>query len=797
MLYKLILALVLLFIFFQHTQSQSYTIKGKIIDSETFETVPFASIMLKKHPTHSTLSSMDGEFTIKLPHGSSDSLLISSIGYMPLITRVDEKTPKPIVIELTRQATQLKEIVITPFDNPAHRIILNAVRNRKINNPDNLPSYSCNIYNRLSLSFIPNHPDSLKKRRLFKLSDKYMMVSESYISRTYQYPKQLKEIIERIKVSGFRSPSYAPMATDYQPFHFYEDNLSILDKVYLNPISPGSIHKYVFTIEDTLYSGNDSIFILSFHPRKSTNFEGLKGSISINTNQFAIQTINAEPAGETIWKFKIQQKYELVNDTTWFPAELNYELRLDKYPTKTMGTEISGKSYVTNTNLKPDLQNVKFDENVSVLSDSANYSDTAFWQKTRINVLSDKEKISYQKIDSVGIARHFDDKLHFLEKILDLKIPLTIIDLELDKMLVANIYEKYRFGLGIITNEKVSPYFAVGGYLGYGNKDKAWKHGVNFDIMPTKKKDFRFRFLYASDLTEPTWYNLKFDVSTYFRRDLDVWRMNKTIEKSAILDYRYRYVKLNFRFGTFHRIADPAGEYLDVIHGNHVENYTEMDIRLKYAYKEKIIRAFGQSYSNGTDYPEFYFSYTRGFSKLLNGQAAYNKYSFNFNKSFETRNVGYSSIDFTTGIIDRGVPYSRLFSSSGSYVLGNPYYVDKTFQTMGLYEFASTSFVNLFLSHNFHSLLFSRKSFKPEVNIIQGIAYGKLSHSERYIADGTKSLDKGYFESGMMINNIIKAKCLNLIYIGMGTGAFYRYGYYSKIGFRNNVAAKWSVTFSL
>ncbi len=73
-----------------------------------------------------------------------------------------------------------------------------------------------------------------------------------------------------------------------------------------------ALTKYFFKIEDTTYSGKDTVYIITFRPRKGTNFDGLKGVISINTNKWAIQNVIAEPAeGGGGLRIKIQQMYEL------------------------------------------------------------------------------------------------------------------------------------------------------------------------------------------------------------------------------------------------------------------------------------------------------------------------------------------------------------------------------------------------------------------------------------------------------------------------------------------------------
>ena len=51
-------------------------------------------------------------------------------------------------------------------------------------------------------------------------------------------------------------------------------------------------------------------------------------------------------------------------------------------------------------------------------------------------------------------------------------------------------------------------------------------------------------------------------------------------------------------------------------------------------------------------------------------------------------------------------------------------------------------------------------------------------------------MEKGYYESGILINNI-----LNLGFYSFGVGAFYRYGPYSLDKISDNFAWKFTMTF--
>jgi hypothetical protein len=152
--------------------------------------------------------------------------------------------------------------------------------------------------------------------------EQYILMMESFTRRIFLHPNRSRETVLGTKISGFRDPNFASLATDIQPFSFYSDliSLKLTDvKDYLNPIANGSIGRYSYLIEDTLYDKTDSIYVISFRPMKGKTFHALKGVLYINTNGYALQHVIAEPADEGLWKIRIQQQYRLVDGRRWFP----------------------------------------------------------------------------------------------------------------------------------------------------------------------------------------------------------------------------------------------------------------------------------------------------------------------------------------------------------------------------------------------------------------------------------------------------------------------------------------------
>jgi hypothetical protein len=197
--------------------------------------------------------------------------------------------------------------------------------------------------------------------------------------------------------------------------------------------------------------------------------------------------------------------------------------------------------------------------------------------------------------------------------------------------------------------------------------------------------------------------------------------------------------------------------------------------------------------SDGTKYPIIYFAYSKGL-KVFSGNYNFNKLSLGIEKSFLIKNFGKTRILLEGGYLNGNVPYPFLFNGNGSYVKDNYLFVENTFQTMGIYEFVSDRYVNLFFSHNFGTLLFKRPKFQPQLLLFTNIGYGSLKHPDQHQNINFKTMEKGFYESGFLINNIVRANYFNIAYIGFGGGAFIRYGPYSNSSSKDNLAYKLSLT---
>lgn len=508
-------------------------ISGRIIDKKTSKSLAFVNIVYNDQ-AYGTVSNIDGEFTIPLTENVS-CLKFSYVGYhtqwLDLTTALKTKN---LTIKLDKKTYDIEEVTILPGINPAHRIIKLATNNRKFNNPENMRSFSYRSYNKMFFTLLfdtiveavpsndlqlsvqlNNGPDTSQVEQDSSLIEameffekQHLFLMEFVSEREFLHPDQDKETVTASRVSGFKDPSFTLLATQIQSFAFYDDLIMIWDKKYLNPISPGSTRKYLFVIEDTLFTTqNDTIFVISYNPLKNKNFDGLKGILHINSNQYAVQHVIAEAAEKnTIFRIRIQQKYDWMEDTQWFPVQLNTDIIIRTDEMKAEGVPVSfvgiGKSYLSDISLNPDIRRSVLNQVEMRVENDAHQKPDEYWDQYRLVPLTSLDTNTYIFIDSIGREANLDRSLKIIETVASGYIPWKFLDIDYKSLIHYNRYEGFRFGIGLQTNNNLSRYFRLGGKFAYGIKDNDMKYGGFLKIIPDPVTETYLQARYSYDVAE-------------------------------------------------------------------------------------------------------------------------------------------------------------------------------------------------------------------------------------------------------------------------------------------------------
>lgn len=789
-------------------------IKGLIIEKDSKLPIAFASVVYQKQSQQKgVISDIHGKFEIK--ETDINNFTVSCVGYKQNKVSISALTnSKTVIVELETYTQELKEVVVTPANNPALRIIKKVIDNKAKNNFLNYEKYTYQCYVKTLLdtklssdanaqdSSIVNNNDRIKKRAAF--------ISEYVISCLKDGSWSESKIIAQ-KTSGFEDPMLVQTFTSlfHNSISFYNNSISLFKlpfsndnsiTEYISPLSDGCISIYNFHLQDTIANVADSVFVINFYPKKGKNFNSLKGKLYISTNGYAIKNIVVEPVEKGLIGFKFRQDYEFINNR-WFPSKLDEEIGLVN---KKVRSDINAfpvyliTAMIDSVNYNPIINKNRAKlEKVYVELYPKRESDSII-NAIRPDSLTLREKNTFRVMDSVGRKMNLDYKLKLFPKLATGKIPASYFDIDIYKIYGYNKFEGNRLGIGLYTNEKLSKYFSIGGFTGYGFKDEKYKHGGQMIFDLYKTNEVQFKISYQNNLKE-VGFDLIDDYSKLsfgdYLRSYIGFRFDRCVDKKAEISFRaLRFLKVSTSLSL--RKFNPT--YFYRFKGSTLSNYQadEMQLNLNYAYGLDLATWGNQRIVNYEGNPIINFTYKRGLNLFDKQSYQYNRIETTIDFTAYNGRIGQSNFRLATGFIDQSLPYGLLFTGEGSKDTDVPLLINNSFQTMTPYEFLSDKYVNLFYSHNFGSLLFTTKKFKPQFVIVQNSGWGNLNNAANHGID-FKLKDKIYLESGLIINNIIKLNYVNLLYFGFGVGGFYRYGYYGFEDYEDNFSLKLSITVSI
>jgi hypothetical protein len=102
-------------------------------------------------------------------------------------------------------------------------------------------------------------------------------------------------------------------------------------------------------------------------------------------------------------------------------------------------------------------------------------------------------------------------------------------------------------------------------------------------------------------------------------------------------------------------------------------------------------------------------------------------------------------------------------------------------------EFFSSRYISFQARHTFNKVKIAYR-IKPEISVVTRMAFGTMENKERHLGFTYKTLEEGYFESGVEVNQLFK---------GFGITFFTRYGPYGLAKFEDNLSLKVSYNLDL
>ena len=816
-------------LFITHSFIAQNKIKGQVIDYDTKVPIAFASITYNNSKFN---ADWEGKFSIevkdfKLP------IKVNFKGYYEKITYPQPKVYN-ITIKLINDLNEKKAEIYT--ENSVNNIIKKVIENRKTNDPEKgLSSFQYKNYEYLQVTANPDSItskiDTIYKKRflrkpLMKLdSTNYKFKKFSENQHLYQTEKvnliqnnqyQYKETVLASRMAGFEKPVYEYLGLKLISYSVYENPFEILEIPVQNPISSFGRKLYNYKLIDTVKIDGRSAYRIYFEPKK-LNTNRLRGLLYIDTLNFAIckayfriygvVNINATYTFDyrkdiDIWfpknrKFKISkgnnhEDIKILGGTIKFSSDLD----LTESKNATDQAYISIESTPFDIEINKPITFTKPRVKIEVPNSSLK-QDNDYWNAFKKDTIDNRKLRTYTSIDSLSVSERIEHKLLLGRKIFNGYFPISIFDIDLRSIVKYNNFEGFRLGLGAVTNSKLSEKYKIAFYGAYGLKDEEFKYGITPSYLAHKNSETWVSASYTNDISEIAQTNFATDsrrFKIYDPRPINISTFYNNKMSSVFVESKF-LPKTSSYFGISHNQIQPLFDYTFV---NEDKSYTDYTITaFQLAFQWNPFSNYMQTPMGKIEYekrhPKFSIQFTQTLPDLLDNDFVFSKIDFKTFYELSYLSGQKSSVLLQTGIAFGDVPITHLYSIvpnnlNREAILQRITFAGKnSFETMYFNEFFSNKYASLQLKHTFNKVRLGYK-INPEFTVVTRMAVGTNNNNNQHLGIGYKTMEDGFFESGVECNKIFK---------GFGLVAFYRYGPNQLANFDDNIAIKVSYNLDL
>lgn len=809
------------------------TITGVVRDSKSNAPLPFSTII--PDTGNSVIADVDGKFTLEGIRGTGH-FTVTYIGYKPQTVELSAGK-KYYAVSLQSQTEELGEVVITSGD-PALEIIREAIRRRSENDPlQKLESFRYKSYDRL---IVTANPDSIggqldtiykyeKVGRQFEKIDSSDFKFKKLIEKRHLYQTEkvsefnfnreqgLKENVLATRMAGFKQPLYEFISLKLQPYSLYDD-IDLVESKYSGPLSRENA-PYRYAILDTVSIANRNVYMIYFTPKREKKKYRLEGVLYIDAENYGIakaifRVKNVLDITSThsftyeedlqLWfpdnrtlkivKGNNKEDIKILGETITFDAVEQDALNREKEASDYVYLLLESENFEKEFNIPITVKHAA----VAIEIDKAAISrPESYWNGFRRNTLDSRSIQTYPALDSLIASENLEQRIFLGRKIINGYVPLGPVDLDLRHIIKYNVHEGIRLGLGGTTNDRFSEIFRINGYGAYGTKDGRIKYSIGSAIRVGNFSNSWIGASYTDDLREIA--------STSFATDKRRWKIYDSRPLNVSTFYNYRsfegYIETRL-------LAKTESRWL--LTRSHIEPrffyifspgdraYSLYDITTATAAIQwNPFSSYMQTPTGRLEtdkkFPQFTFQFTQSLNGVLGSDFTFSKLDFRTVYEKKYLNGHVTSFVAQTGIAVGDTPLTHLYNAQPNNrdketILSRIRFAGKnSFETMYFNEFFSSQYVILQARHALRKYtLFGDIKVAPV--IVTRFAWGNMEDKNDHIGIQFNTLEKGYYESGIELNEIYKI---------IGITGFYRYGPYHLAEFDRNISIKVSVKLNL
>ncbi|MCM1152790.1 MAG: DUF5686 and carboxypeptidase regulatory-like domain-containing protein [Muribaculum sp.] len=725
------------------------TAEGIVIDSDTGEGIPFTNIFTVNEKSGLT-SDINGHFIFQA--NDADSVRFSASGFTPRTLAMSDLKRKDNNILLSAFTNNLSEIIVKPKrqkyskkNNPAYDLMVKIRDTKKITDPRQMPHYSFDTYERISLAlndFVI--PDDFASRKIGFVADyadtaartgvPILLVSVREKTATSLFsrrPDRAKTITTGIKAEGidkaFNQDNIDKMLSDVlRETDIFSNDITLIQNRFVSPLSHIAGDYYMFFITDSLTADGRKYKELSFAPKtpESFGFNGRMLVADLDSTTFIKSVDMRVPLHinlNYIRNIFIHQDFELdsLGKRRKVLDDMSVEIQLMPGTQSFYARRISAHNnfrYSQHPSLSGYMERLGHD----FVLDEAPSRPNAFWNRMRLIPLSVAESKMGTMLGRLRQIPWF----FWTEKILSVLVQGYFSPVDHSKfdfgpvntLISYNKAEGVRFRLGGMTTAELSRHWLGRGYVAYGLRDHKVKYELEAEYSFTPKKYHSREFPIKS-------------VKLYHQYDVDMLGQHylftnpdniflsikrkesylATYRRLSLLEYQ---LELNNNFslkaGLRHEIqeASPFVRF-ERADGTFAKRFSQAAIyvQLRYAPGEKFSQGRRYRLPINMDAPIFCLTHEYGPRGFLGAQFTLNRTEISAQKRFWFSAFGYTDIILKGGKIWSTVQYPALMwpNANLSYTIQ-----PESYSLMNPMEFANDWYASLDLTYWVNGAILNR-----------------------------------------------------------------------------------------
>lgn len=785
-------------------------ISGTIVDNLTGEAVPQATVQVRGS-SDGTSCDVSGRFSLTTTAQLPLQLVVTAIGYKELVMDYDSPQDRlHITLETDEQLIDAVEISRRQKyrnRNPAVDIIHQVIKHKRSNRLESQPRLSFQQYDKLQFGLVnpsERYHDRLGSMRFFfenvdtltspgnRLLTIFMQeqLSDVYSKNN---PKAFKKRVKSIKQTDFDEryvnnhniQSY--LSYLFQEIDIYEENIFLINKLFLSPIANNAPVFYKYYIVDTLHTEDGRLIELAFEPRNKADLL-LSGKLRITTDgRFAVQGASLQTNKEA----NLNWVNHISIDLRFRPNEDRY-MYLVRSDVDIMfgigrGDAVYGRKTTHNYdyNFSPTFSDDVF-RGAPIETLSSAKDNEQLVHKQRPIPLSPVENSVYTNVDSLNENRTFKTLLTIGYLLGQGFYPVGPVEFgPLEYVYSRNNIEGNRIRLSGRTTAEFSEKVFIEGYLAYGTRDDNLKYFVRptFSLNGESVAKFPAHYLQVGvqhDIFDPG-RTLGFRKGDSFFQSIrsnrpTKWMDTYAYQLSHLIEFG-NHVSLKSSF--IHHRRRAIGDLVFLSSGDHSYdisniNTNEVEFVLRWAPKEKF---YYRNLTRSTiieKYPMFNLQYNRGLKGFWDGGYTFDAVRASVSKRFFLNQLGFADATLSGGKIWGTLPYPLLEMPNVFRDGDDRHEID--FSMMRSMEFVADQFVRFSFEHQMEGFILNKIPLikKLKLREVWGMKmfYGSLSETNNpYISknvvhfdrdtDGnlmTHLLDKNtpYWEGNVGIDNIFR-----------------------------------------